>query len=236
MKGLLLTAVLMFSGYAHAHDLWLERDVQGEGIDLYYGHKYSQNGGAKLLEYPPEWVREALCFDAAGNETALPSAAGYPYRIQGQCAAACVLTSSGYWTKTPYGTENVRKAEARLPIKSWLSYESVKRIDGWGEALSEPLTGWLEMTPLGDPRSLRQGRKLRLRVTFDRQPVEGVVVSYDGKPRGQTGRDGEINIRLRHGGFQVIQASLSRPDASGKADEIVHAANLNFELAELQKE
>jgi nickel transport protein len=57
-------------------------------------------------------------------------------------------------------------------------------------------------------------------------------VSYDGKPRGTTGRDGRINIRLRHGGFQVIQASLTRPDASGKADEVIHSANLNFELPE----
>jgi nickel transport protein len=236
MKRLLLAAVLMLSGHAHAHDLWLEREGQGEGVGLYYGHKYSRHGGAKLLEYRPEWVREALCFDAAGREVAFQSAEAYPYRIRGECAAACVLTSSGYWTKTPYGTENVPKAEARMPLRSWLSYESVKRIDGWGAALAEPLTGWLELTPLGDPAGLRVGRKLRLRVTFDRRPVEAVVVTYDGKPRGLTGRDGEINIRLRHAGFQVIQASLSRPDASGKADEIVHAANLNFELPELQEE
>jgi len=236
MKGLLLVAILVLSGHAHAHDLWLEREDQGEEIGLYYGHKHSQHGGAKVLEYRPEWVREALCFDAAGKEAAFSSEAVYPYRLRGECAAACVLTSSGYWTKTPYGTENVPRAEARMPLKSWLSYESVKRIDGWGAALAAPLTGWLEMTPSGDPASLRQGRKLRLRVTFDRQPVEGVVVSYDGKPRGVTGRDGKINIRLRHGGFQVIQASLSRPDASGKADEIVHSANLNFELPEPQEE
>jgi len=236
MKRLLLAAILVLSGQAHAHDLWLEREGPGEGIGLYYGHKYSRHGGAKLLEYRPEWVREALCFDAAGRETALQAPAGYPYRIRGECAVACVLTSSGYWTKTPYGTENVPRAEARMPLKSWLSYESVKRIDHWSAAFAEPLTGWLEMTPLGDPASLRQGRKLRLRVTLDRQPVEGVAVSYDGKPRGLTGRDGKINIRLRHGGFQVIQASLSLPDASGRADEIVHSANLNFELPELQKE
>ena len=57
-------------------------------------------------------------------------------------------------------------------------------------------------------------------------------MSYDGKPRGTTGRDGRINVRVRHGGFQVIQASLTLPDPSGKADEIVHSANLNFELPE----
>jgi hypothetical protein len=30
----------------------------------------------------------------------------------------------------------------------------------------------------------------------------------------------------------VIQASPTRPDASGKADEVIHAANLNFEMPE----
>jgi nickel transport protein len=184
------------------------------------------------MEYEPEWVREASCFDTTGSKLAFESPPAHPYRIPRECAAACVLTSSGYWTKTPYGTQNLPRAEARMPIKSWLSFESVKRIDHWTAELAEPLTAWLEMTPLGDPASLRKGKKLRLRVSFDGQPVEGVVVSYDGKPRGTTGRDGRINIRVRHGGFQVIQASLTLPDASGKADEIIHAANLNFELPE----
>ena len=32
--------------------------------------------------------------------------------------------------------------------------------------------------------------------------------------------------------FQVIQASHSLPDASDKADEVIHTSNLNFELPE----
>ena len=234
MKKLLAMATLLvLAGQALAHDLWLERE--GEGFGLYYGHKHSGHEGVKLMEYEPEWVREALCFDATGSKLAFQSFESpptYPYRIPRECAAACVLTSSGYWTKTPYGTKNLPRAEARMPIKSWLSFESVKRIDRWSEELAEPLTPWLEMTPLGDPASLRKGKKLRLRVSFDGRPVEGVIVSYDGKPRGTTGRDGRINIRVRHGGFQVVQASLTLPDVSGKADEVIHAANLNFGLPE----
>ena len=233
MKKLLAAALLVLSAQAQAHDLWLERE--GEGLGLYYGHKHAGHEGLKLMEYEPEWVREALCFDASGSKVAfqsLQSPPTHPYRIPRECAAACVLTSSGYWTKTPYGKENLPRAEARMPIKSWLSFESVKRIDRWSTELAEPLTSWLEMTPLGDPAGLREGKKLRLFVSFEGRPVEGVVVSYDGKPRGATGRDGRINIRLRHGGFQVIQASLTRPDASGKADEVIHSANLNFELPE----
>ena len=98
-----------------------------------------------------------------------------------------------------------------MPLESWLSHESVKRIERWGESLEKPLAAGLELTPLEDPFRLRKGEKLRLRVTFDGSPVEDAVVAYDGKPRGQPDPNGEINIRLRRGGFQVIQATLILP-------------------------
>jgi nickel transport protein len=94
------------------------------------------------------------------------------------------------------------------------------------------LTQGLEITAVNDPLSLHEGDKLRLLITFEGRPLEGAVVAYDGKPRGQSGPDGAVNVRIQHAGFQVVQASLSRPDASGKADEVVHTTNLNFELPE----
>jgi nickel transport protein len=228
--GALILFLVLLPGSAHGHDLWLEKEPGG--LTLYYGHKRSAHGGEKFLEYKPDLVKEASCFDRSGTRMTFEAQDGYPYRMMGKCAVAYVLTSSGYWTKTPYGTKNVPRAEARMPIKSWQSYESVKRIDSWDERLAAPLSGGLEMTPREDPLGLKKGEKLRLQVTFDGRPVEGVVVSYDGKPRGESDREGRINIRLRHGGFQVIQAGYHRPDGSGKADEVVHSANLNFELSE----
>ena len=231
MKCLLVVLVIgVGAGTAQAHDLWLEK-LDG-GFGLYYGHKYSDHGGATFVEYQVDWVREALCFDAAGARTRFEAEEAYPYRMQGNCAATHVSISSGYWTKTPYGTQNVGKDEARMPVKSWLSHDSVKRIDRWSESLARPLAEGLELTPLEDPLLLRKGKKLHLRVTFDGRPVEDADVAYDGKPRGRPGPDGEINIRLRHGGFQVIQASLTRSIASEKADEVIYSTNLNFELLE----
>jgi len=231
MQGLLLVlAIALVAGNARAHDLWLEKEDGGLG--LHYGHKYSSHGGATFVEYQVEWVREALCFDASGARIPFQSEESYPYRMQGECAVALVSISSGYWTKTPYGTQNVAKDQARMPVKSWLSYDSVKRIDHWTESLAKPLAGGLELTPLEDPLKLHEGKKLHLRVTFDGRPVDDADVAYDGKPRGRPGPDGAINIRLRHGGFQVIQASLTRSITSEKADEVIHSTNLNFELPE----
>jgi nickel transport protein len=228
MKIFLFTMVMAVAGQAHAHDLWLEKEDGGYG--LYYGHKHSHHEGTTFVEYDPEWVRQGLCFDAAGTSVPFESDGNYPYRMRGECAVAIVAISSGYWTKTPYGTQNVPRNEARMPVKSWLSHDSVKRIDRWSEALAKPLGRGLELTPLEDPLSLREGQKLTLLVTFDGEPVPDAVVAYDGKPRGQPGRDGEINIRVRHGGFQVIQASRTQPDVSEKADEVIYSTNLNFEL------
>jgi len=230
VKHLLALLLLAMAGQAHAHDLWLEKE--DGGLALYYGHKHSSHGGAAFVEYQLEWVREALCFDAAGGRTRFEAEAAYPYRMRGECAAAHVSISSGYWTKTPYGTQNLAKDEVRMPVKSWLSHDSVKRIDQWSESLARPVAEGLELTPLEDPLRLRKGKKLHLQVTFDGKPVEDADVAYDGKPRGRPGPDGTINVRLRHGGFQVIQASLTRPLASEKADEVIYSTNLNFELPE----
>jgi nickel transport protein len=230
MKAFFVILGLGLAVAAQAHDLWLEQE-QGH-LSLCYGHSRSEHKGAEFIDYPAEWVREALCVDEMGKPLAVEAGKGSPFRMKGECAATYVLTSSGYWTKTPYGTKNVPKSEAQMVIKSWLSYENVKRIDRWGAALAGPLTEDLEIIPLENPLVLEPGNKLRLLVTYQREPAESVVVTYDGKPRGQTGADGRINIRVRHWGFQLIQASVSRPDPSGKADEIIHTANLNLDLAE----
>jgi nickel transport protein len=230
MKGLLCALLIAAAGPAHSHDLWLEKE--DGGLALYYGHKHSSHQGATLVDYRAQWVREALCFDAAGNRIPFQPEETYPYRMRGACAAAHVAISSGYWTKTPHGTRNVPKDQARMPVKSWLSYDSVKRIDHWTDALARPLADGLELTPLENPLRLRKGEKLRLRVTFDDKPVREAVVAYDGKPRGRPGPDGGINIRVRHGGFQVIQATLNRSIASEKADEVIYSTHLNFELPE----
>ncbi len=227
-KAFLVFCALLVCRTVIAHDLWIEKT--GDGCILYYGHKHSQHDGTKFMQYSPDVVLNAECFDKDGRPGEVNMTRTHPVRIMGSCAVTYVLTSSGYWTKTPYGTKNVPKNEVQAPIKSWLSYEGVKRIDKWSNELSKPLTNDLELVALNDPLSLQKSDKLRLLVTYMGNPVEGVIVSYDGKPRGQTGKDGRINIRLRHDGFQIIQASYSVPIDSENADFVMHITNLNFEI------
>ena len=213
---------------AQAHDLWLERT--GAGYELLYGHRHSGHSGQDTIEYKPDAVKRVVCFDTNGKAIGQGATASYPARLAGDCATAYALLSSGYWTKTPYGTKNVPKDQVEVAVRSWLSFEGVKRIDHWGQTLARPLTQDLELVPLANPLTLGDGEKLRLLVTFRGQPVANAVVAYDGKPRGETGPDGQINVKVRHGGLQAIEATLRHPLDGTKADEEVHTSTLSFSL------
>lgn len=223
-----LVFLILASLSVHAHDLWVERDAAG--FALQYGHERSGHTGAAVLEYAPEQVREALCHDTDGRPLKARVSRTWPVRLQADCAVSLFVFSTGYWSKTPHGTRNLPKTEAGAVFDSWLSVESVKRIDAWGEPLTRPLIEGLELVPLENPLRLKPGNKLRLAVFQAGRPAAGVTVAYFGQPRGVTDRDGRINIALRRHGLQLIQASLETPLTDGKADRRVETAALQFEL------
>lgn len=230
MKRFLFCIALLASVPAGAHDLWMERD--GGGVTLYYGHRHAAHAGENLMEYDPGIVMSADCYSADGDTVTAAVSDRYPVHMATACAVSCILVTTGYWTKTPYGTKNIPKNQATYPLESWLSYESVKRIDGWNDAFARPLLRELDIVPLENPLKLKTGKKLRLLVTFGGEPVAGAVVSYRGSPRGTTGEDGTINVRIKESGFQIIQAGYSVPLGSDEADTIIYTANLNFEIEE----
>lgn len=224
----LLLLALVIAPMAAAHDLWIER--AGDAHRLMYGHERSGHAGERMLEYRPEIVRQARCFDGAGKDMPARTSQTYPVVLRGDCAASWFWVESGYWSKTPYGTKNLPRHQAGTTLDSWRSAEGIKRLDRWSPALSRPLTAELELVPLRDPLMLRPGDKLRLRTWLGGRPAAGVTVAYFGAPRGVTDADGHVNVTLRQPGFQLIQASIERPiDDQGAAREIL-ASSLQFEL------
>ncbi len=228
MKFIHAASLLAAALPAAAHDLWLEREAGGHV--LLQGHRTAAHAGAERVPYAPDFVREALCFDAQGRARPLAVAAGHPAKLAGDCAALAVSASSGYWTKTAWETRNVPKTGLAGVLKSWRSEDAVKRLNRWSAALAQPLTRGLEITPLEDPFRLGVGDKITVRVTLEGRPRADVPVAYDGATRGATKDDGTVVLRIRHGGLQMIAASLETPLGDGLADTLIRATTLNFEL------
>jgi nickel transport protein len=228
---LLLACLVCFPAAVSAHDLWVEPEAGGYQV-LYGHHPQVSHEGARQIPYAAEGVRSVICLDAAGGRRAVKIGSGSPVRVEGDCPVLFVMTSSGYWTRTTAGTKNIKKTEAASPLGAWQSFESVKHLSGWGPAAANPVGTPLEIVPAGDPLALRDGDKLSVRVLADGKPVAGAIVLYDGKVRGETGADGAVNVRIRHGGMQLIQASVRTPSPGPEADEVVHTTALTFTLGD----
>lgn len=226
---LVLSGLFVGPAAVSAHDLWVAPEAGGYRV-LYGHHPQVSHEGARELPYAADAVKSVICLDAAGARRPATVGSSSPVRIEGDCAVLYVLTSSGYWTKTTAGTRNVRKTEAASPLAAWQSFEGVKHLDAWGPAAAGPVGAPLEIVPEQDPLGLRDGDKLGVRVLADGKPVAGAVVSYDGKTRGETGPDGRVNVRVRHGGLQLIQAAVRTPHPGPEADEVVHTTALTFAL------
>ncbi|EDP74008.1 DUF4198 domain-containing protein [Hydrogenivirga sp. 128-5-R1-1] len=228
MRSLIFLIGLFLINLTYAHDLWIEKHKNN--YILYYGHKHPSYGEKKLIKYNPENIQSVKCIDKDGNKIEIDVKKEYPLVINKNCAIIYVDISSGYWTKTPYGTINKPKNQIDTPIKSWLSYENVKRINLWGKNLEKSFTKKLDIIPVNDPLKLQEGDKIRLLITFDGKPAKNIPVAYDGKVRGITDSHGRINIRIKHKGLQLIEATYKEKIISTKADEVIYSTTLNFEV------
>lgn len=230
--GLTLGSVLLLSAPSNAHDYWYEFD--GPDYVLYRGHHLIKHEGDAIVPYDPAIIQNAYCATPNGVVHTIDPPFNYPTRIAGPCSAVTVEMDTGYWSETWTTTHNQSKDQIADPVVSWQAFESTKLLSAWTDISStKPLSNGLEILLEKNPFGLREGQKLRLLVVLEGKPREGVTVAYDGKPRGVTGQDGRINIRVRHGGIQVLTGSLKEPPLDPKkADKLIRATALFFELPE----
>lgn len=213
---------------AAAHDYWIDRE--GDSYTLFQGHAYSTHKGEERVRYDPMIVKSVACARAEGDVTTPAPVLEYPVRVSARCVALFIEASSGYWTQTLTETIQEPKSEVRGALRGWRSEEAVKRIDAWIPRLAQPLSNGLEIVPLEDPFRLKPGDKLRLLVTWRGRPWRGVAVAYDGNARGVTGPDGKANIRIRHGGVQMLAASFEEAAQDSQAEKVVRGTILHLEL------
>jgi len=227
-----LSVLLLFCPLmALGHDYWFETAGEGDYL-LYRGHRFSQHEGDKVVPYDPNIITRAYCL-RSGSEPPqdVVFTRTYPTLFTGPCQAIVVNADTGFWSQTITGTKNQSKDNLSGVLRSWHALETIKRVELWNKQLLEPLSSELELVFTENPFALVTGDKLRLKATKMGQPVQGVTVAYNGKPRGITDKNGRINLRIRQTGLQVISASYERPLINNiKADKQIDSTLLIFEL------
>ncbi len=227
LKPVVCLVSLVFAVNVSAHDYWFSPDR--DDYTLHRGHRVSDHSGKNEVPFDPSIITSARCLNPNHSEPQRAEiSAEYPVRVTGPCLAVIVTANSGYWSQTLTGTKNQGKDELFGVLRSWQALESIKRVEAWDARLKTPMTRELELVFTQDPFLLATGDKLRLIAMLDGKPVEGVTVAYDGDPRGVTGSDGRINLKIRHQGLQTISASLEQPIDSERADIRVRSTILMF--------
>ncbi len=213
-----------------AHDYWFERE--GQEYVFYRGHHFGDHEGESLVPYDPAIIKHVTCVSPDGVPRSVPPPTRYPARIPSPCARLTVEVDSGYWSVTGIETFNQPKEAVPEALSSWRAIESTTLLNAWTPFDHPPsLPQGLEIFFERDPFLEEEGDKLRLVVLQAGTPRQGVTVAYDGNPRGVTGPDGRINIRIRHGGLQVITGSVKEPAPDlQKADTLLRSTTVFFQL------
>lgn len=212
---------------AHAHDLWLE--PQGDHLVLRYGHR-----GGEQLSLDTGKVKGLLC--ARGRFPAVDVRASSKgstkdLRTPELCDVAGAFLDGGYWSLTPDGEKNLPRNQVPDAVRSWQSRQFAKWIDVRSPGASTVLVAEMEIVPVSDLSTVRQGDKATFRVLWQGKPVAGAICAIDHRPLGETDADGQCRVKVRAPDVESMSVTLKRPLGAPEADTLVAEASLTFQVA-----
>lgn len=210
---------------AAAHDFWIEK--QESAYVLQYGHR----GGARL---PIERgkVKYIRCYRGKESSDLLSEAQfeTNAVRFPAECDRVSVFYHGGFYSVTPDGEVNLPKNKVVQAVKSWESREFAKFLQLSSSSPQALTDDELEILLVTDPREVKPGKKITVRVLEAGKPVKDATVAIDERPIGETDSAGETRLRIQSAGYQAISATLKRKVSSPEADSRVLQASLYFEV------
>jgi nickel transport protein len=189
LLGALLTAAVVTP--ALAHTAWLEPagDRPGHYRLLFGGHQ------GKLESYDPAKLKTVDALDVRGRKLAVTQTVGTDglrLRIDGRPALVALHFDNGVHARTTAGGPSVPKPmnEVSGAVSAVRALKYGKTVVDWSPLVTRPLGQAFEVTPL-DAGAPVAGRPMRVRITLDGRPAEGVRVGHGEEGEaGQTDADG----------------------------------------------
>jgi nickel transport protein len=210
MKYWIIT-LLLATAAVHAHDLWID-DAQ----QLYYGHADTATSHGDDKQITDESIAWRQCIGAHDNNTS--------------CDLLMVALKPVYYTKTPYGTKHESKDKLKQVVSSKQVFSFAKRI--YNPTVSQALNRGFEITLRESAAKAHTGDKLRLHIAMDGTPLEGAPVAYGDRFIGVSDKEGNINVKIRHGGLQQIKATYEKKGDGIHTDTLLYETHLNLRIVE----
>lgn len=178
--------VLLLTGAAQAHNLWLNPDnhypAVGDTvtIDIGWGHQFGADRTHETVR--EDRVAEIWALDPDGRTIALAPEAGPVFKLKVDKAGVYLISArikAGVFTTTPEGRKWADKKGVENPIKCTAFQIEAKTIvvAGGADHNLQGDTGLpLELVPLANPARLTAGAELPVRVLFRGQPLAQMPV------------------------------------------------------------
>lgn len=179
-----------------AHDFWIEQT--GNEYVLVFGH------GSNREDYPPEKIKGVRAFDGMGKGIAIQQekrGKGILLTPAETPALLAVEIDSGYWSKTIYGWKNLPKRKAVRVVEGIRTFHYTKALLSRGAATLRPMEEFaLDIVPLADPFSVREGDTLAIQVFLYGKPLPDIEVTGNNHQQvAATDREGTGRITLAKG-------------------------------------
>jgi len=237
---------LLSASWARAHLFWLNasQDAPQAGkavrVKVGFGHKFPQDEQIK-----EERLGAVKALGTDGKEFPLKKNSLTQYEFVPPAPGVYLLSAQvvpGFVTRTPQGMKLGTKKgvpDANLCFHFDMAAKTILNVGGQKQGFNQSAGGALEILPLKNPASLKQGGSLPVKIIFQGKPQAGVEIklTHDSwadsqKPfavQGKTDAQGEIQVKLDKPGKWLIIATHKTPYPNPEeCDENMYSATLTF--------
>lgn len=201
-----------------SEEIWVD-DIAA----LYYGQKMMQEASIKEKKVSQDEILKLSCL-RSGEIFELKDRS-----LKESCDAIFVELKSVYYTKTLFGTRKISKDRAKMPLNSFLSIESIKKI--YRSDAVKLFNTPFELSPRAALKNIKVGDRVRLMVTSFGRAKAGANITYNNRIVAKSDRDGYASVEMRESGLQRVTASYTQKGDGIRCDEIIHSTTLNIEVS-----
>lgn len=243
--------LVVHASVSHAHDMWI--DMQSYHLDksnpavltLGWGHQFVVPGKDFMSR---DRVDKVFFIGPGFNEAAVPqgdNAYQSKASLNQGSYVAVAIPHNGFFSKTAEGYQQGKsKKDIKDVIACSFSEKYAKALftvgTPGGETFSQVLGHKLEIIPMKDPATLKEGDDLPVKVLFEGKParnyVYGTYAGFSGEPSTfayttYTNKDGIAKIRMIKAGIWllIVKQEMPYPDLA-VCDKQAFTATLTFQV------